>query len=52
VTTLVEEYFHVLKDLEARFERIEDAVIDSPSSATLEEVNDVRRDLLAFRRLV
>lgn len=52
VTTLVEEYFHVLDDLEARLERIEDAVIDGPSSMTLEEINEVRRDLLAFRRLV
>jgi magnesium transporter len=52
VTTLIEEYFRVLDDLEARLERIEDAVIDDPSSATLEEINDVRRDLLAFRRLV
>lgn len=52
VTSLIEEYFRVLDDLEDRLERIEDAVIDDPSSATLEEINDIRHDLLAFRRLL
>ncbi|WP_137289671.1 magnesium/cobalt transporter CorA [Natronorubrum halophilum] len=52
VTELVEEYFDVIDDIERRLERIEAAVIDDPSEATLHEINDVRYDLLAFRRLL
>ncbi|NUB90164.1 magnesium/cobalt transporter CorA [Haloterrigena sp. SYSU A558-1] len=52
VAELVEEYFDVLNEIEGRLERIEEAVIGDPSEATLHEINDVRRDLLAFRRLL
>lgn len=52
VANLLEDYFHALDDIEDRLEGIEDAVIDGPSAATLAEINDIRRDLLAFRRLV
>jgi magnesium transporter len=48
---VVDEYFDVLDGIEAQLEAIEDAVIDSTDIDTLEGINAVRRDLLAFRKV-
>ena len=51
VDVLVDEYFEILDAIEAQIERIEEAVIDSTAIETLEAINAVRRDLLAFRKI-
>ncbi len=51
VDRLVDEYFDVLDGIETQVEAIEDAVVDSTDVETLEAINGVRRDLLAFRKI-
>ncbi|MEF8791146.1 MAG: magnesium/cobalt transporter CorA [Haloarculaceae archaeon] len=51
VDALVDEYFEILDRIETQIETIEEAVVDSTDVATLEAINAVRRDLLAFRKL-
>jgi magnesium transporter len=48
---IVDEYFDILDRLETAIERIEDEVLVSTGIETLERINTVRRDLLAFRKL-
>jgi magnesium transporter len=48
---VVDEYFDVLDGVETNIERIEEAVLESTAITTLEAINNVRRDLLAFRKL-
>ncbi len=52
IDTLVDEYFDILDQLEAQIETIEEGVVESTGIDTLERINAVRRDLLAFRKLV
>jgi len=49
---LVDEYFGLLDAVEDRIEAFEEGVVDDPSVATLEEINEVRRDLLSLRKLL
>jgi magnesium transporter len=51
VDTIVDEYFTVLDDLETDIETIEEAVTVSTDIGTLEDINALRRDLLAFRKV-
>jgi magnesium transporter len=51
VDVLVDEYFELLDAIEQQIERIEEEVIVSTDIATLEAINAVRRDLLAFRKI-
>ena len=51
VDMIVDEYFSVLDDLETDIEAIEEAVTDSTDIGTLEDINALRRDLLAFRKV-
>jgi len=51
VDALVDECFEILDAVETRIETIEEAVIESTEIVTLESINAVRRDLLAFRRI-
>ena len=51
VDALVEEYLDILDDIETEIERIEEEVLTSTEIATLERINAVRRDLLAFRKI-
>jgi magnesium transporter len=48
---VVDEYFDVLDGVATTLERIEEAVLESTDIETLEAINTVRRDLLAFRKL-
>ena len=48
---LVDEYFDVLDGIETQIETIEESVTDSTDIETLEAINAVRRDLLAFRKI-
>lgn len=49
---LVDEYFEVLDRIETTIELVEEDVLVSTDRRTLERINNVRRDLLSFRRVV
>jgi len=49
---LIDGYFPVLEVLGEQIEELENEVMESPSRATLQRIHDVKRDLLALRRLV
>jgi magnesium transporter len=51
VDLLVDEYFDILDEIETQIELVEEAVLESTDIATLERINAVRRDLLAFRKM-
>jgi magnesium transporter len=48
---IVDEYFDILDELEDDIEAIEERVLEEPDPQLLEELNAVRRDLLAFRKV-
>ncbi|MFC6864479.1 magnesium/cobalt transporter CorA [Halomicroarcula sp. GCM10025817] len=47
---IVDGYFDLLDEIETDIEEIEEAVTVSTDRETLEKINDVRRDLLSFRK--
>jgi magnesium transporter len=49
--TIVDDYFDLLDEIEDDIEAIEERVLDEPDPQMLEDLNDVRRDLLAFRKI-
>jgi magnesium transporter len=49
---VVDGYFDLLEEVEARIELIEEEVIDDPGEETLAEINAARRELLSIRKLV
>jgi magnesium transporter len=49
---IVGKYFGLLDELETQIEYIEEAVTTSTDIETLEAINALRRDLLAFRKVV
>ena len=51
IDTLVDEYFDILDQLETQIETVEEDVVSETGFDTLERINAVRRDLLAFRKL-
>ena len=51
VDVVVDEYFSLLDHISDQIEAIEEEVIASTDIETLEAINDVRRDLLSFRKL-
>jgi len=51
IDQLVDEYFEILDQVETQIEAIEEEVLESTDIATLERINAVRRDLLAFRKI-
>lgn len=48
---VVDEYFDLLDRIESGIEEIEEAVTVSTDIETLEDINSLRRDLLAFRKI-
>ena len=42
----------MLEDIETQIEAIEDAIIGTPDEATLESINNVRRELLSVRKFL
>ena len=48
---LVDEYFEVLDRIESTIELVEEDVLVSTDIGTLERINNVRRDLLSFRKV-
>lgn len=51
IESIVDEYFEVLDQLEDRIEAVEETVLTSADEATLNSINDIRRELLLFRKL-
>jgi magnesium transporter len=51
VDAVVDEYFDILDQIEQQVEAIEEEVLESTDIETLDRINRVRRDLLAFRKL-
>ena len=49
---IVDAYFDLLDEIEDDIEEIEEEVTVSTDSETIEKINDVRRDLLSFRKQV
>jgi len=49
---LIDGFFPVLEDYGERIEVLEDEVVLNPSRQTLEQIYDVRRELLALRRAI
>ena len=52
VDVIVDAYFDLLDEIESDIEEIEEEVTVSTDSETIEKINDVRRDLLSFRKQV
>ena len=52
IDALVDSYFAVLDGIEDQIEAIEDEVVTATDRGTLERINDVRRELLSFRKLM
>jgi len=50
--TIIDGYFPVVEHYEDRIEALEDAIISNPDRETMQEIYDVRRELLALRRLI
>ncbi|KOX91543.1 magnesium/cobalt transporter CorA [Haloarcula rubripromontorii] len=50
VDVIVDAYFDLLDGIETDIEEIEEEVTVSTDSETIEKINDVRRDLLSFRK--
>jgi magnesium transporter len=50
--SIIDGYFPVVEHYEDRIEALEDAIISNPDRHTMEEIYDVRRELLALRRLI
>ena len=48
---IVDDYFDVLDEIEDDIEAVEERVLAEPNPEMLEELNNVRRDLLAFRKV-
>ncbi len=48
---IVDDYFDVLDEIEDDIEAVEERVLARPDPEMLEELNNVRRDLLAFRKV-
>jgi magnesium transporter len=48
---IVDDYFDLLDNIEDDIEAVEERVLDEPDPQMLEDLNDVRRDLLAFRKV-
>ncbi|MEF8821001.1 MAG: magnesium/cobalt transporter CorA [Halovenus sp.] len=51
IDAIVDDYFAVLDEIEDNIETVEERVLADPDPHMLEDLNDVRRDLLAFRKV-
>jgi magnesium transporter len=51
IDSIVDDYFVVLDEIEANIEIVEERILSDPDPNMLEDLNDVRRDLLAFRKV-
>ncbi len=49
---IVDDYFLLLDRIEDSIEDIEEVILEGPDPDVLEDINDVRRDLLSFRKIL
>ena len=52
IDAIVDSYFDVLDEIEDQIEQVEEEVTTSTDIETLESINNVRRELLSFRKLL
>lgn len=52
VDLIVDDYFEVLDAIESQIEQVEEDVTTATDAETLETINNVRRELLSFRKLL
>ena len=52
VDTLVDSYFPILDHMDTTIDRIEDTIFDKPTPALLNQVFDMKRDLMTIRRII
>jgi len=52
VDAIVDYYFVVLEEIGERVERLEDEVVNNPTTHTLKTIHDVKRELIALRRSI
>lgn len=52
IDRIVDDYFHLLEEMEDTIEAIEDGILDGPDPEVLGSLNDIRRDLLSIRKLL
>jgi magnesium transporter len=50
--TLVDHFFPVALKIEHNVQRLESQIFDAPGRKTVEEISTLRRDIIAFRRIV
>jgi magnesium transporter len=50
--SLIDGYFPVVEHYEERIEELEDEIVRTPSGQTMQKLYEVRRELLALRRLI
>lgn len=52
IDTIVDHYFHALDLIGESIENIEEQIIDDPRESLLQEIHELRRDLIFFRKSV
>jgi magnesium transporter len=52
VDAIVDNYFHVLDEIESNIEAVEEEVVGATGLDLLEDINELRRDLLSVRRVL
>ncbi|KAB1188311.1 MULTISPECIES: magnesium/cobalt transporter CorA [Haloferax] len=52
IDRVVDDYFDLLDEVGEEIEAIEDTIFDGPDPTILEGLNEIRRDLLSFRKTV
>lgn len=52
IDAVLGDYFDLLNEVEHRIERIEEGLIETPKTEDLSDINELRRDILAVRRLL
>ncbi|WP_265263428.1 magnesium/cobalt transporter CorA [Spirulina subsalsa] len=52
IDSIIDGFFPVLEDYGERIEALEDEVVDNPTRETVEKIYEIRRELLALRRMI
>lgn len=52
IDTIIDGFFPILENYGERLEDLEEEVVRSPSTSTLEKIYDIRRELLTLRRAI
>lgn len=52
VDNLIDHYFTIINDFTLRIEEVEDEVLDDPTKETLQEIQNLRRELINVRKVI